>query len=88
MTTIRKKVWPEYFEAIVAGKKNFELRLNDFAVNEGDTLLLEEWDPKTEAYTGRNIEKKVTYVARFKIDELFWPEKEIRAMGFQVISLE
>ena len=71
MKTIKKKIWPEYFEAIIAGKKKYELRLNDFEVNEGDILFLEEWDPKTEKYTGRKIEKRVTYVGRFKIDELF-----------------
>lgn len=88
MATIKKKTWPEYFEAIVSGKKNFELRLNDFDVEEGDTLVLEEWDPDTKKYTGRTIEKKVTYVAKFKIDDLFWPEEEIKEKGIQVISLE
>jgi len=34
MNTIEKKVWPEYFQHIVDGKKTFELRLNDFKVNE------------------------------------------------------
>lgn len=85
---IKKKVWPEYFEAIISGKKKFELRLNDFEVNEGDILLLEEWDPKTGKYTGRNIEKKATYVGRFKIDKLFWPEEQIKEKGIQVISIE
>ena len=85
---IKKKVWPEYFKAIVTGKKKYELRLNDFEINEGDILLLEEWDPKTKKYTGRSIEKKVTYVGKFKIDELFWPQKEILEKGLQVISLE
>jgi len=30
MRKIEKKVWPEYFQAIVEGKKNFEVRLADF----------------------------------------------------------
>lgn len=88
MATIKKKIWPEYFEAIVSGKKKYELRLNEFDVNEGDTLILEEWDPETKEYTGRNIEKKATYVGRFKIDKLFWPEEEIKDKGIQIISLE
>lgn len=87
MATIKKKIWPEYFEAVVSGKKKFELRLNDFEIEEGDALLLEEWDPETRQYTGRTTEKTVTYVAKFKIDELFWPEKEIKEKGIQVISL-
>ena len=30
MTTIHKKVWREYFEKIISGKKKLELRLADF----------------------------------------------------------
>ena len=85
---IRKKTWPEYFEAIISGKKKYELRLNDFEVEEGDILLLEEWDPKTKSYTGRSTEKKVSYVGKFKLDELFWPKEEIEEKGIQVLSLD
>jgi len=88
MKIIKKKIWPEYFEAVTSGKKKFELRLNDFDVNEGDALILEEWNPKTKEYTGRKVEKKVTYVGRFKINELFWPEEQIKEKGIQIISLE
>ena len=88
MKRIRKKVWPEYFEAIFNGKKNYELRLNNFEINEGDILFLEEWDPQTKSYTGRAIEKKVSYVGKFEIDKLFWSEKEIKDKGIQIISLE
>lgn len=85
---ITKKIWPEYFEAVASGKKKCELRLNDFEIQEGDTLILEEWDPGTKQYTGRKIEKKVTYVGKFKIDQLFWSEDRIREKGVQIISLE
>lgn len=85
---IEKKVWPKYYEAIASGKKKFELRLNDFRVSEGDILILKEYDPKTKKYTGKSVEKKVTYVAKFKLDKLFWPKKEIEKKGIQVISLE
>lgn len=86
--TIKKKIWPEWFDAVASGKKKFELRLNDFDIHEGDTLVLEEWDPKTKEYTGRSIEKKVTYVGKFKVDQLFWPEEAVKEKGLQVISLE
>ena len=88
MSIIHKKIWPEYFDAVESGKKKFELRLNDFEVNEGDTLVLEEWDPKTGAYTGCKTEKKVTRVSKFRIDKLFWPEEQIKEKGIQIISLE
>jgi hypothetical protein len=88
MAVIRKKSWPENYETLASGKKKFDLRLNDAEVKEGDTLVLEEWDPKTQRYTGRTLEKKITYVAPFKIDESFWPEEEIKLKGFQILSLE
>lgn len=87
MKTITKKCWPEYFEAILSGKKKYELRLNDFEIKKGDALVLEEWDPKTKSYTGRSIQKRVTYVGKFKIDQLFWSEDEIKEKGLQIISL-
>jgi ASC-1-like (ASCH) protein len=88
MAVIKKKIWPEYFEEIRSGKKKYELRLNDFLINEGDVLLLQEWNPKMEEYTGRSIEKKVSHVGKFKIDKLFWPEEQIKKNGIQIISLE
>jgi ASC-1-like (ASCH) protein len=87
MAIIRKKTWPEYFEIVASGKKNYDLRLNDFEIHEGDTLILEEWDPGIEKYTGRKIEKKVTYVGKFRMDKLFWPEEQVKEKGIQVISL-
>jgi len=88
MATIKKKIWPKYFEAVSSGKKKFEIRLNDFEVNEGDVLVLEEWNPETREYTGRSIGKTVTYVGKFKINDLFWPKEKIMEKGLQVISLE
>ena len=85
---IEKKVWPEYFQAIKDGKKNYELRLADWECKEGDTLILKEWDPKTKEYTGREVNKKVKYVAKFRIDNLSWPKEEIEKYGLQIISLE
>lgn len=85
---IKKKIHPIYFDAIVSGKKKYELRLNDFDVQEGDVLLLEEWDPDIKKYTGRSIKKRVTYVGKFRIDNLFWPEKQIKEKGLQILSLE
>lgn len=85
---IEKKVWPKYFQSILEGKKNYELRLADWECKEGDTLLLKEWDPKTKNYTGRELSKKVKYVAKFKSDDLFWTKEDIERYGLQIISLE
>ena len=64
MAVIKKKKWPEYFEAAKAGKKKFELRLNDFDIKEGDTLILEEWDPETKKYTGDSLRLTITHVLK------------------------
>lgn len=87
---ITKKAWPEYFQQIIDGKKTFDLRVNDFNISEGDTLVLNEWDPLTKKYTGRTIEKQVGYVGKWKIDELteFWPREDIDEKGLQIISLK
>ncbi|MBI4457503.1 DUF3850 domain-containing protein [Candidatus Uhrbacteria bacterium] len=86
MATITKKIQPIFFEAILSGKKKYELRLNDFEIAEGDILVLEEWDGEPRKFTGRKIEKIVSYVGKFKVDELFWPESEVRDKGLQIIS--
>lgn len=56
------KTWPKYFEAVYFGDKTFEVRRNDRNFQVGDTLLLREWDPETEDYTGRKLEVQVTYM--------------------------
>lgn len=85
MKKIEKKVWPQYFQAITEGRKNFELRLADFMASEGDILILREWDPEKKEYTGREIEKEIKYIIKTK-DLNFWSDEEIDKYGYQVIS--
>lgn len=85
---IEKKIWPQFFDAIDSGKKTYELRLADWECKEGDELLLREWDPKTKKYTGRETVKKVKFIAKFKIDDLYWPIEEIKQYGLQILSIE
>ncbi len=87
MATIHKKVWKEYFKDIVSHKKKFELRLADFDVHEGDTMVLEEWDQMKKKYTGKRIEVTATYVLKTK-DLHFWPQAEVDEHGYQVIQFE
>lgn len=88
---VTKKVLPEYFQDIVDGRKNYELRLNDFDIEPGDTLVLEEYtsaDHSTRRATGRILEKQVTYIRRFKLQDLWWSEEEISEKGIQIISFK
>ncbi len=84
---IKKKVWPEYFQLILNGKKKFELRLADFDLNEGDILVLEEYDPETNTYTGRTIKKKAKSIIKFNPTRMHRPE-EIKKFGFYIVELE
>ncbi|WP_306274158.1 ASCH/PUA domain-containing protein [Parageobacillus thermoglucosidasius] len=61
----RLKTWPEYFEAVLSGKKTFEIRKNDRDFRVNDLLLLQEYNPKTEEYTGREVLVEVTYITDF-----------------------
>lgn len=56
------KIWPEYYGAVVCGVKTFEVRVNDRDFKMCDTVLLREWHPKTEQYTGEQKAFMVGYV--------------------------
>lgn len=49
------KTWLQPFQAVWDGVKTFEVRKNDRNYESGDQLLLREYDPTTETYTGREI---------------------------------
>lgn len=87
MEKIEKKTWPEMFEKIKKGEKTFDARVADFKIAPGDTLVLREWNPKTKKYTGRKMEKKVTYVLKTK-DVKFWKKEEIKKYGLCIISFK
>jgi ribosomal protein S17 len=83
-----KKTWPELFKKVLSGEKSFDIRLADWKCRPGDVLVLREWDPKTKKYTGRVVEKKVSFVLKTKDIEKFWKKSEINKYGFQVIGLK
>jgi ASC-1-like (ASCH) protein len=84
---LEKKIWPEYFEKIKLGEKTYELRLADWECNKGDILVLKEWDPKTKAYTGRKIEKEVTFVGKTN-NMNFWSQEDVEKYGYQIIAFK
>ena len=69
------------------GKKKFEFRAADFDIKEGDTLVLEEYDPETRKYTGRSIIKHVGYVAKFDLDS-FGQKEVIEQDGLYIIQFK
>lgn len=64
MTTHRLKTWPDPFEAVFIGVKRFEFRKNDRDFQEGDKLVLQEWNPETHAYSGFEYVCTVPYILR------------------------
>lgn len=56
------KTWPEYFEKVLSGEKTFEFRKNDRGFQVGDILILEEYSPTLQEYTGRKLKVLVTYI--------------------------
>ena len=84
---IEKKIWPEFFQAILEGKKNFDARLADWEINVGDTLVLKEWDPKKKEYTRRKLEKKIIYIIKTK-DLNFFTKEEIEKYGWQILGFK
>ncbi len=87
---IVKKVLPEYFDLIASGVKKYEFRVADFEVEEGDILVLEEWDSLDHASrkpTGRVMEKRVTYPRKFRLDE-FKQLEDMEKYGFYILQLE
>jgi hypothetical protein len=69
------------------GKKNMELRLADFDLDEGDILILEEYDPEKKEYTGRSIKKVVKNLTKWNPTKAHSLD-EIKEYGFYEIELK
>lgn len=59
------KTEPPYFQAVLDGRKRFEIRKNDRGFEEGDKLLLKEYQLGV-MYTGRRVEVTVTYITDYE----------------------
>lgn len=63
MKTHNLKSWPEFFQGVLDGRKKHELRRKDDRKFEvGDILILQEYDPVSNEYTGREVGVEVTYI--------------------------
>ncbi len=87
MKRIEKKTWPDLFQDVLDGKKNFDLRLNDTDYEVGDILVFKEYDPKKKEYTGREVEKEIRYIFKTK-DNDFWNKEDIDKYGYIVMGLK
>ncbi len=60
------KVAPEYYDAVLSGKKLFEIRYNDRDFEQGDTVELFEYIIEMPTYTGRFLTRKIGYVCDYE----------------------
>ncbi len=56
------KTWHEPFQAVWNGAKNFEVRKFDRPFGVGDTVMLREYDPEIDRYSGRVAKRVITYL--------------------------
>jgi len=84
---IFKKVQHEYFEALLEGRKQFEIRLADFKYKPGDTLVLLEQMKGKKELSGRKLECEILFTLNTKVAEKFWSKKMIDKHGLAVLSL-
>ncbi|MDO8467325.1 MAG: DUF3850 domain-containing protein [Nanoarchaeota archaeon] len=84
---VKKKAWPELFQKMLENKKTVDVRLADFDIKEGDTIIFEEYNPKIKEYTGRTLKKKVKNLSKIKVTD-FNSINDITKFGHYVIELE
>lgn len=77
------KTHPEFFEVVLAGKKDFELRRDDRDFQINDVLILKEWLPDQQCFTGRLTTKVITYILRGEVAERFG-----LVPGFCILSIQ
>lgn len=56
------KTEPVFFEDIKSGAKTFEIRKADRPFKVGDTIVLQEFDPEKEEYSGNEWTGLITYL--------------------------
>jgi len=86
MREIIKKCSQEFFTEVLAGRKKFELRLDDEDYSVGDILVLKEKDENLKL-TGREVRKKITFVLKTK-ELKYFKKEDVERYGFVVMSLD
>ncbi len=66
MSTHDLKIWPGFFSMVLTETKTFEIRKNDRGYCVGDRLILREFDPDTQSYTGRVLSRVVTVLSDYE----------------------
>ena len=56
------KTWPKPFSLMLSGAKTFEIRVDDRGFRSGDLICLQEFDQFAQAYTGRELQRRITCI--------------------------
>lgn len=62
--THQLKIHPEHFKNVSLGLKKVEIRFNDRNYQENDILILNEFDPINQKYTGFVITRKIDFIIK------------------------
>lgn len=81
ITVHELKTHPEYFCEVISGRKPFEIRFNDRNFKVGDLLVLREYEPKIGRFTGRYVQRVITYIA----DNQQWLRPGYVVLGIDVV---
>lgn len=69
-----------YFDEIINNEKGFELRKMDRDYEVGDILILQEYDPYTKTYSGREANRVIGYILQDAV--IFGLKKGYCILGF------
>lgn len=56
------KTWTAFYGEVVRKRKTFEVRKNDRHYRVGDTLILQEYFPHSEKYSGASLKVPITHI--------------------------
>lgn len=76
------KILPEFLAPLLTKEKNFEVRYNDRDYKVGDLLILQEWNPQMEIYTGRWLCAQISYI----LDDPRYCKKDYVILGLKFIE--
>jgi hypothetical protein len=82
---IKKRCSIETFQSIESGIKNFEVKLNDMTLDEGDFVTFVEMADDEE--TGRSVTRRITHMQPLHPNSDF-PEKDLNEHGLVVLGFE
>lgn len=83
------KIWPTAMRRILSGEKRHEVReAEDWTPRRGMSLILREWDPGEQAYTGMWAHVRIGHVTEAELpsplpEGLVCFDIEVLAQGFE-----